>query len=140
MPSSKKTVITVKTNINAPVHKVWKMWTYPEHIMNWNNASPDWHTPRAENDLKVGGKFLSRMEARDGSMGFDFKGIYQKVELHTCISYVLEDDRKVEITFTEHGGFTEVIETFEAEETNSIELQKAGWQSILDNFRKYVIQ
>jgi uncharacterized protein YndB with AHSA1/START domain len=137
MSTTKRTVITVTATINAPVQKVWKLWTDPEHIIHWNNASPDWHTPRAENDLRVGGKFLSRMEARDGSMGFDFSGIYEKVELHKLIAYVLEDDRKVEITFTDHGDITEVIESFEAEEMNAIELQRQGWQSILDNFSKY---
>ena len=137
MPSSGKTVITVKTNINAPVQKVWKFWTDPIHIIKWNNASPDWHTPRAENDLRVGGKFLSRMEARDESMGFDFSGIYENVEPLKNIVYVLDDGRKVEITFTENGDVTEITESFEAEEMNAIELQQQGWQSILDNFRKY---
>ena len=137
MPSSQKTVITVNANINAPVQKVWKLWTDPAHIIKWNNASADWHTPRAENDLRVGGKFLSRMEARDGSMGFDFAGIYERVEPLKNIAYVLGDGRNVDVTFTENNGITEVSESFEAEEMNSIELQQAGWQSILDNFRKY---
>lgn len=137
MSASGRTLITIKTSVKAPVDKVWKLWTDPVHIIKWNNASPDWHTPRAENDLREGGKFLSRMEARDGSMGFDFSGTYEKVELQKCIAYVMDDDRKVEITFTDHGGITEVIESFEAEEINSVELQEAGWQSILDNFRKY---
>ena len=137
MPLSGKTVITVKTNINAPVQKVWKFWTDPIHIVKWNNASPDWHTPRAENDLRVGGKFLSRMEARDGSMGFDFSGIYENVEPLKKLVYVLDDGRKVEITFTEEAGVTEITESFEAEEMNAIELQQQGWQSILDNFRNY---
>jgi len=136
MPSSQKTVITVYANINAPVQKVWKLWTDPAHIIKWNNASADWHTPRAENDLRVGGKFLSRMEARDGSMGFD-AGIYERVEPLKKIAYVLGDGRNVDVTFTENNGITEVSESFEAEEMNSIELQQAGWQSILDNFRKY---
>jgi len=137
MPSSQKTVITVYANINAPVQKVWKLWTDPAHIIKWNNASADWHTPRAENDLRVGGKFLSRMEACDGSMGFDFAGIYERVEPLKKIAYVLGDGRNVDVTFTENNGITEVSESFEAEEMNSIELQQAGWQSILDNFRKY---
>jgi uncharacterized protein YndB with AHSA1/START domain len=137
MSSSQKTVITVHTKVNAPVQKVWNMWTDPAHIINWCNASADWHTPRAENDLKVGGKFLTRMEARDGSIGFDFVGIYERVELLKNITYVIDDGRKVEITFTENDGTTDVTESFEAEEINSIELQEAGWQAILDNFRKY---
>ena len=137
MSTLPKTFITVQSSIKAPVDKVWKLWTDPAHIIKWNNASPDWHTPRAENDLRVGGKFLSRMEARDGSMGFDFSGIYEKVDPLKNIAYVMEDGRKVDVTFSENGGFTEVIESFEAEEMNAIELQEAGWQSILDNFRKY---
>ena len=137
MAIPEKTVITVMANIKAPVQKVWNLWTDPAHIIKWNNASPDWHTPSAENDLRVGGKFLSRMEARDGSMGFDFSGIYEKVDLFKNITYVLGDGRKVEVIFAENEGFTAVTETFEAEEMNSIELQKEGWQSILDNFRKY---
>jgi len=137
MAIPEKTVITVNATINAPVKKVWKLWTDPAHIIKWNNASPEWHTPKAENDLRVGGKFLSRMEARDGSMGFDFSGKYEKVEPLKNLVYVLDDGRKVEVSFTENGGITEVTESFEAEEINAIELQQQGWQSILDNFRKY---
>jgi uncharacterized protein YndB with AHSA1/START domain len=137
MSAPEKTVITVKTTINAPVQKVWQLWTDPAHIIHWNNASADWHTPRVENDLRVGGKFLSRMEARDGSMGFDFTGIYEKVEPHEKIAYVMEDGRKVEVIFSDNAGITEVTESFDAEEMNAIELQREGWQSILDNFRKY---
>ncbi len=137
MAIPEKTVITVTANIKAPIQKVWRLWTDPVHIIKWNNASPDWHTPRAENDLRVGGKFLSRMEARDGSMGFDFSGMYEKVEPLKNLVYVLDDGRKVEVSFTENGGITEVTESFEAEEINAIELQQQGWQSILDNFRKY---
>ena len=137
MSPSSRTVITIKTSVTAPADKVWKLWTDPVHIIHWNNASPDWHTPMAENDLRVGGKFLSRMEARDGSMGFDFSGIYEKVEPHKNLVYVLDDGRKVEVSFSENGGITEVTESFEAEEMNAIELQREGWQSILDNFRKY---
>lgn len=134
-----KQSITVQTVINAPIEKVWEFWTRPEHITKWNNASKDWHTPRAENDLRVGGKFLSRMEAKDGSVGFDFWGIYDEVEENKIIAYTMGDDRKVQITFTKNNdNETEVIETFEAENENSIELQRTGWQAILDNFKKYV--
>jgi uncharacterized protein YndB with AHSA1/START domain len=132
-----ETSITVEAVINAPGNKVWKFWTMPEHIVRWNNASDDWHTPRAENDLREGGKFLSRMEACDGSMGFDFEGIYEKVDLNKLIEYVLADGRKVRIIFFPDGERTKVVETFDAEETNSPELQKAGWQAILNNFKKY---
>jgi uncharacterized protein YndB with AHSA1/START domain len=132
-----KTKITAEATVNAPVEKVWKIWTTPAHIMKWNNASPDWHTPIAENDLKVGGKFLSRMEAKDGSFGFDFWGIYDEVKTSERITYTLGDDRKVEITFKSHGNTTTVTETFEAENQNSVEMQQAGWQAILNNFKKH---
>lgn len=137
METSNKTIITVEATVNAPVEKVWKFWSSPEHITKWNNASDDWHTPYAENDLQVGGKFTSRMEAKDGSFGFDFWGIYDVVVTNERIEYTLGDDRKVKIVFTNKGNATQVIESFEAENENSIELQKGGWQAILDNFRKY---
>ncbi|MEH7378044.1 SRPBCC family protein [Neobacillus drentensis] len=129
--------ITVKATVHAPVEKVWEFWTEPKHITKWNNASEDWHTPIAENDLTVGGKFLTRMEAKDGSFGFDFGGIYDEVKLNEVISYTMGDGRKVNITFKGQGNETQVIETFDAETTNPIEMQQAGWQSILDNFKKY---
>ncbi|MFL6560338.1 MAG: SRPBCC family protein [Bacillus sp. (in: firmicutes)] len=131
------TKITVKATVHAPVENVWKYWTEPAHLTKWNNASDDWHTPIAENDLRAGGKFLSRMEAKDGSFGFDFGGIYDEVKLNEAISYTMGDGRKVDITFKGHGNETQVIETFDAETTNSIEMQQAGWQAILDNFKKY---
>lgn len=131
------TVITVENTVNAPVKKVWKLWTTPEHITKWNNASDDWHTPFAENDLRAGGKFLARMEARDGSFGFDFEGIYDEVKTNELIAYTLGDGRKVKITFSPSGAETKVVETFDAENTHSIEMQRGGWQAILDNFKKY---
>jgi uncharacterized protein YndB with AHSA1/START domain len=137
METMNKTVITVENTINAPVEKVWNYWTKPEHITQWCNASDEWHTPRAENDLKVGGKFNSRMEARDGSMGFDFWGIYDAVKNNEYIEYTMGDGRKCKITFTANGNSTKVVESFEAEEENSIEMQKGGWQAILDSFKKY---
>lgn len=129
--------ITVKATINAPVEKVWEYWTKPEHIMQWNNASDDWHTPRAENDLRVDGKFVSRMEAKDGSMGFDFGGVYDEVKENELISYTMDDGRKASVKFSGDGNKTKVTETFEAENMNSIEMQKNGWQAILNNFKKY---
>jgi uncharacterized protein YndB with AHSA1/START domain len=132
-----KTTITVKNTVNAPVEKVWKLWTAPDHITKWNNASDDWHTPRAENDLRTGGKFVARMEAKNGSSGFDFGGVYDEVKTHELIAYTMGDGRKVKITFAANGALTNVVETFEAEGTNSIELQRSGWQAILDNFKKY---
>lgn len=140
MDKNEKIKLTVSARIKAPVSLVWKRWTSPEDIIAWNSASDDWHTPRAENDLRVGGKFRSRMEAKDGSMGFDFEGTYEKVESHELIEYEMEDGRKVSVVFKDHGIETEVIETFEAETHNSVELQQNGWQSIMDNFKKYAEQ
>ncbi len=136
--SKPTSVLTVTATIQAPVDKVWEIWSKPEHIKKWNNASSDWHTPRAENDLRPGGKFLSRMESVDGKMGFDFTGTYQKVEKHQLISYLMEDGRKVEIKFEENGDSTFVTESFDAETENSLELQQQGWQAILNNFKKQV--
>ena len=132
--------ITVETSVKAPLEKVWNFWTAPAHIVNWSNASDDWHTPKADNDLRPGGKFSSRMEAKDGSTGFDFWGIYNEVKPHELITYTMGDGRKTSLYFTQsaEGTETKIVETFDAEETNSIEMQKGGWQSILDNFKKYV--
>jgi uncharacterized protein YndB with AHSA1/START domain len=138
MAATDKSVITVETGINAPVEKVWRFWTDPIHIIHWNNASDDWHTPWAENDLQVGGKFLSRMESKDGKIGFDFIGVYSKVEPYRQISYRLADGREVKISFSSQDKHTQVTESFEAEQIHSLELQKTGWQAILNNFRKYV--
>ena len=140
MTTGNNVKVTVKATVNAPVEKVWEYWTEPKHITKWNNASDDWHTPIAENDLTVGGKFLTRMEAKDGSFGFDFGGIYDEVKLNELISYTMGDGRKVTITFKANGNETEVIETFHAETSNPVEMQQAGWQAILDNFKKYVEQ
>lgn len=130
--------ITVETNVNAPLETVWKHWTTPENIVKWNNASEDWHTPYAENDLYAGGKFLSRMEAKDGSMGFDFSGIYNEVKTKERLIYTIDDGRKVEVLFENDGNKTKVTETFEAEVIHPIEMQRGGWQCILDNFKKHV--
>jgi uncharacterized protein YndB with AHSA1/START domain len=137
MESKEKTVITVQASVKAPLEIVWKKWTTPEDIIHWNNASDEWHTPRAKNDLRPGGKFVSRMEAKDGSSGFDFEGIYDVVKVHEYIEYHLADERSVKITFKSNGRETEIVESFDPEQTNSYELQRAGWQSILNNFKKY---
>lgn len=129
--------ITIETIVEAPVEKVWEYWSKPEHIMKWNNASDDWHTPKAENDLRTGGKFSSTMASRDGKHSFEFGGIYDLVDPHRRIEYTLGDNRKVAIHFSEMGNSTAIKETFEAEETNSEDMQKTGWQAILDNFKKY---
>jgi len=137
MAKTDPVTITVETVVHSPVEKVWEYWTEPEHIKQWNNASDDWHTPFAENDLKVGGKFVSRMEAKDGSFGFDFSGVYDEVSVNESIAYTIGDGRKVKIVFIRQENDTRIIESFEAEETNTIEMQQAGWQAILDNFKKY---
>lgn len=134
---SSKNMITVEAIVNAPIEKVWKCWTLPEHITKWNNASDDWHCPAASNDLRAGGKFVFTMAAKDGSMSFDFNGIYDQIIPHQLISYVIEDRRKVKITFSSEGKATKVVESFEPEGENPLEMQKGGWQAILNNFRKY---
>ncbi|UTN06012.1 SRPBCC family protein [Flavobacterium bizetiae] len=133
-------MITVESTINASIDKVWEFWTQPEHIKNWSFASAEWHTPYAENDLRAGGKFKSTMAAKDGSMSFDFGGEYTLVENHKAIEYVLDDGRKVEITFTETPDGVEIIQSFDPETQNSEEMQQGGWNAILDNFKSYVEQ
>ena len=137
METTNTKTITVEATVNAPVEKVWEFWTKPEHIVKWNNASDDWHTPRAENDLRVGGSFLTRMEAKDGSFGFDFGGVYDDVQENRYIEYTIGDGRKVKVDFTSEGNATKVVESFETENTHSIEMQRGGWQAILDSFKKY---
>lgn len=133
-----KTTITVQTTVNAPIEKAWTAWNAPEQITKWCTASPDWHTPRAENDLRVGGKIYSRMEAKDGSAGFDFVGTYTDVQIHKVIAYTMDDGRNVKIVFSTDGKTTTLVETFEAENENPLEMQREGWQAILNNFKKHV--
>lgn len=135
-----KELILIETKVHAPIDKVWEYWTKPEHIINWNNASPDWHSPEAKNDLRKGGAFSFRMEAKDGSAGFDFDGEYTRVNPPKHIAFTMGDGRKVEVNFKEEGNYTVVKENFEAETEHSAEMQKTGWQSILDNFKNYVEQ
>jgi uncharacterized protein YndB with AHSA1/START domain len=130
--------ITIETTISASREKVWEYWASPEHIQAWAFASDDWECPYAENDVRTGGKFLTRMQAKDGSTGFDFSGTYTEVTPLEYIAYTMEDGRKVTITFEKVGeNETKVIETFDPEDTNPREMQQSGWQSILDNFKKY---
>lgn len=129
--------ITAKAKVKASVNKVWDLWSDPKHIVKWNAASEEWHTPRAENDLRVGGKFLSRMEAKDGSFGFDFGGTYDEVVPQKRIAYTLDDGRKVEVDFKEKNGQTEIVSIFDPETQNPTEMQREGWQSILDSFKRY---
>ncbi|MFC7524675.1 SRPBCC family protein [Parapedobacter sp. GCM10030251] len=130
--------ITVEATANAPVANVWKAWNTPSDIMQWNTPDPSWHCPASENDLRTGGKFKNRMEAKDGSFGFDFEGIYDHVELHKEIAYTMPDGRKVSTLFTEQDGKTNIQTIFDPETENDPEFQKQGWQAILDNFVKYV--
>jgi uncharacterized protein YndB with AHSA1/START domain len=137
MKTQEKTRITVQTTINAPIETVWKCWITPESIVKWNNASEEWHTPWAENDLRPGGNFNYRMEAKDGSMGFDFCGVYENVFVYKQIDYVIADGRKVKIVFSVMNNETTVIETFDAESIHPNDVQRSGWQAILNNFKKY---
>jgi len=129
--------ITVEAIVHSPIAKVWESWTLPEHITKWNQASDDWHTPYAENDPRTGGKFKSTMAAMDGSMSFDFEGIYSLVIPQQRIEYAMADGRTVKVSFEANGHETKVIETFDPESENSLELQRGGWQSILNSFKKY---
>lgn len=127
----------IEATVGAPIQKVWDFWNKPEHITKWNFAHESWHCPSANNDLRVGGKLQSRMEAKDGSFGFDFEGTYDEVENLKKIAYTIADGRKVITHFADLGGKTQIATEFEAESQNSVEMQKGGWQSILDNFKKY---
>jgi uncharacterized protein YndB with AHSA1/START domain len=138
METQTATVITVEAIINAAVEKVWECWTKPAHIVKWNQASDDWHTTNATTDLRAGGTFTARMEAKDGSMGFDFAGVYDAIRTNEYIEYTLGDGRKVKIIFTAKGNTTQITESFEAETMHSEDMQRSGWQAIMDNFKKYV--
>ncbi len=140
MNATNKTKITIEATIKAPAAVVWEKYTNPLDIVKWNTASDDWHTTKAENDLKVGGKFSSRMEAKDGSFGFDFWGIYTAIKPLELIEYKLGDERVASISFTKDDNGTKVVVVFEAENENPIEMQQFGWQSILSNFKKYAEQ
>jgi uncharacterized protein YndB with AHSA1/START domain len=132
-----QTKITVQVRIHKDQKTVWESLTLPEHITHWNNASDDWHSPRAVNDLRPQGSFNIRMEAKDGSVGFDFEGTYTDVLPMRYYRYEMSDGRVVEVTLYDHGDFTEVIEEFDPENENPLEMQRFGWQSILDNLKKY---
>lgn len=131
------TKITIEAEISADTKKVWDYFTKPEHITEWNFASDDWHCPKAENDLRVGGKFKSRMEAKDGSFGFDFEGVYDEVINQKKIGYTMLDGRQVIINFESLANKTKVTTTFDAENENPVEMQRDGWQASLNNFKKY---
>ncbi|NMB70372.1 polyketide cyclase [candidate division WWE3 bacterium] len=133
-----KNPITIQTNISAPISKVWDLWNKPEHITNWAFASDDWEAPSAENDLRVGGRFKTVMAAKDNSQSFDFEGVYTVVKEHSLIEYDMSDGRHVKIEFEETPVGVKITQNFDPESENSEELQRAGWQAILDNFKIYV--
>jgi uncharacterized protein YndB with AHSA1/START domain len=132
--------ITIETTVNAPVAKVWQCWNSPEHIRQWAFASDDWEAPYAENDLREGGRFKTTMASKDGNNKFDLMGTYNIVKPNEHIEYIMDgnDQRKVVTQFEDVGGSTRVIETFDMENENSEEMQRGGWQSILNNFKKHV--
>ncbi|MEX2380640.1 MAG: SRPBCC domain-containing protein [Vicingaceae bacterium] len=130
--------ITVQAKVLGDRQKVWEYYMNSKHIVNWNFADPSWHCPAAENDLRLEGEYFARMEAKDGSFGFDFKAIYDEVKVGKSFAYTLEDGRKVVGIFQDNNGETMLTLTFDAEDQNSVEMQKSGWQAILDNFKKYV--
>ncbi len=131
------TRIAVEATIDADIDKIWNYYTEPEHITQWNFASDDWYCPSAENDLRPGGRYTARMEAKDGSYGFDFEAIYDDIIHHKEISYTMTDGRQATATFEKLNGSTKVTVSFDAEETNPAEMQQQGWQAILNNFKKY---
>ena len=131
------TMIKIEALVHAPVEKIWAAWTEPQHITNWAFASDDWHAPHAENDLRVDGRFSTTMAAKDGSFSFDFGGVYTEVKPLESIKYTMDDGRVSDITFTQQGNATHIVQNFEAETENPVELQQGGWQAILNNFKKY---
>lgn len=131
-------LLTVRASIKAPLSEVWNYWTNPNHIIHWNFASTDWHCPSATNKLEVGGEFHYVMAAKDESESFDFWGTYQSIEFNKHIDILIGDGRKLMVSFEETNEGTLLTEQFEPETMNAIELQEAGWQCILDNFKKYV--
>lgn len=132
-----RTAITIGTTVNAPIEKVWKYFSEPEHITQWTFAVDDWHAPYAENDLRKDGRFKTTMAAKDGSVSFDFTGTYTDVQPHQRIAYTIDDGRKVDTLFESDGNTTKITQTFEAEDQNPIEMQRDGWQAILNNFKKH---
>lgn len=138
MQSITKIAVQVMATVNASIEKVWEFWTNPIHIVKWNHASDEWHAPHAENDLKVGGSFKYGMAAKDGTASFNFEGIYTQVRLHELIEYLLADGRTVSVNFTIKDKLTIVTEDFVPENMHPVDIQRSGWQAILDNFKKYV--
>ncbi len=129
--------ITITATVNAGIKKAWDYYTQPAHITQWNFADPSWQCPSASNDMQVGGKYSARMEAKDGSFGFDFEAIYDEIVEGESFAYTIPDGRQVTVVFNAIGNQTEVTVTFDAENQNSLEMQKNGWQAILNNFKNY---
>ena len=130
--------ITIEISINVPIEKVWKYWNEPGHVTQWAFASDDWEAPSATNDLVVGGKFVTTMAAKDKSVSFDFSGTYTNIITNEVIEYIMDDARTVTVKFETIGDMTKITETFDPETENSEEMQRVGWQAILDNFKKYI--
>ena len=130
--------IAIETHVNADIARVWSAWNTPPDIVRWNSAQDDWHTTRSEVDLRVGGRFLSRMEAKDGSVGFDFGGVYTRVVPQRAIEFRMDDGREAQTEFMERDGGVHVKTTFDAESENPPEMQRAGWQAILEHFKRHV--
>ncbi|MCB9231967.1 MAG: SRPBCC domain-containing protein [Bacteroidia bacterium] len=129
--------ITIEATVNVPLEKAWQVWTESDHIVNWNFASDDWHCPMSSNDLRPGGRFGAQMAAKDGSFAFEFWGFHDEVVHHELIASTLGDGRKMKVTFENLGNQTRVVETFHAESQNPVEMQRGGWQSILNNYKRY---
>jgi uncharacterized protein YndB with AHSA1/START domain len=138
MKTAERTKITIEAMVNAAANKAWNVWTNTEDIVKWSTPSPEWGTKKASHELKDGGSFNYRMEANDGSMGFDFGGTFDRVVPGKHLDYTIGDGRKVITTFTEQNGQTHIVQTFEAEDQNTIEMQRGGWQAILNSFKAYV--
>lgn len=130
--------ITIEVVIKGDINDIWSKWTEASHIKNWYFASVDWHVPKAEQTLEIGKSFLYRMEAKDGSMGFDFSGKFTDIDVNKSITYILEDNRQVVTRFNENDGIIHIVQEFEVEDENSYEMQKQGWQAILNQFKIYI--
>ena len=131
------TKITIHATISAGIQKVWNYYTQPEHITKWNFATPDWHCPSASNDMRIGGKYTARMEAKDGSFGFEFEATYSEITENQKFVYIMPDGREVSVSINEDNHLTNITVCFDAETENSVELQREGWQAILNNFKNY---
>jgi uncharacterized protein YndB with AHSA1/START domain len=137
METTNNNAITIEVNVAVPVGKVWELWNEPRHITQWAFATDTWHAPYAENDIRTGGAFKTTMAAKDGSFSFDFEGVYSLVKNHELIEYTMPDARKVSIVFSQETNATRIVQTFDPESENPREMQKEGWQAILNNFKKY---